>query len=178
MSRGLAVEDALWQMLMPLRVRKYAHATYGPKAEARFLDRKSDLDQVVYSLLRVKDAGLANELYLRLSGREATFADLASDFSEGHEKKTCGIVGPAPLAKSHPHLRDQLRSADVGVVNPPIAVEDWFLIVRLESTIPAILDDSMRQLMEHELFEADVQQQAAELLGQLTPKLSTPSSEL
>ena len=39
---------------------------FAPKAEARFLERKNELDQVVYSLLRLKNSFLARELYLQI----------------------------------------------------------------------------------------------------------------
>ena len=176
-SKGISVDDALWQLTLPLRIRQYCEVTYGPKVEARFLDRKSDLDNVVYSLLRVKDEGLANELFLRLTGAEAAFADLAAEFSEGHEKATRGIIGPAPLSKAHPLLREQLRTADPGVVLPPIRIEDWNLVVRLESIIPATLDSSMQHLMAQELFEADVQLEVAQLLAQVNPQVLTPPAD-
>ncbi|NBV29272.1 hypothetical protein EBS02_09715 [bacterium] len=67
-AQGLDLEEAIWQFTLPQRVRKYSQEQYGPKAEARFLDRKADLDAVVYSLLRVKDPGLASELFLRIAG--------------------------------------------------------------------------------------------------------------
>ena len=39
------------------------------------------LDKVSYSLLRVNDELLANELFLRIKEGEATFADIASNYS-------------------------------------------------------------------------------------------------
>lgn len=166
----------LWQVLLPQRVRDHCRATYGPKAEARFLDRKAELDAVVYSLLRVREPGLANELFLRISGAEASFGDLAATYSEGHEKATRGLIGPAPMAKAHPVLRDLLRTATPGAVNPPISLEGWQLIVRLESRIPAVLDDTTRVLMEQELFEADIQLKASALMAGLQQPSSTPQT--
>jgi len=173
-SQGLDLDEAIWQWTLPLRVRRYSQQTFGPKAEARFLDRKADLDGVVYSLLRVKDLGLANELFLRISGGEASFSDLAAQFSEGHEKTTRGIVGPVPMVKAHPQLRELLRTAAPGEVKPPIQIEGWYLVVRLESRIPAVLDDAMRLRMEQELFEADVQHRASAVLTTLVNPGSTP----
>jgi len=175
-AQGLDLEEAIWQFTLPQRVRKYSQEQYGPKAEARFLDRKADLDAVVYSLLRVKDPGLASELFLRIAGGEASFGSLASEFSDGHEKTTRGIIGPAPMVKAHPVLRELLRTASPGEVNPPIQVEGLFLVVRLESRIPAVLDDTTRLQMEQELFEADVQLRASAVLATLlkpAPLLTT-----
>jgi parvulin-like peptidyl-prolyl isomerase len=176
-AQGLDLDEAIWQLTLPQRVRHYSQKHFGPKAEARFLDRKADLDAVVYSLLRVKDRGLANELFLRITGAEASFSDLASQFSEGHEKATRGIIGPVPMVKAHPQLRDLLRTATPGEVQPPILIEGWFLVVRLESRIPAVLDDSTRLQMEQELFEADVQHKASAVLATLLKPSSTLSPD-
>jgi len=173
-SYGLDLDEAVWQWTLPQRIRRYSHNHFGAKAEARFLDRKADLDVVVYSLLRVQDLGLANELFLRISGGEANFSDLAAQFSQGHEKTTRGIVGPVPMVKAHPRLRELLRTAAPAEVKPPIQIEDWYLVVRLESLIPAVLDDAMRLQMEQELFDADVQHRASAVLTTLVNPGSTP----
>jgi parvulin-like peptidyl-prolyl isomerase len=176
-AQGLDLDEVMWQLTLPQRARLYSQKQYGPKAEARFLDRKADLDAVVYSLLRVQDLGVANELFLRIAGGEASFSDLASQFSEGHEKATRGIIGPVPMVKAHPQLRDLLRTAAPGEVKPPIQIEGWFLVVRLESRIPAVLDDSTRLQMEQELFEADVQDKASAVLATLLQPGSTLPSD-
>ena len=106
---------------------------------------------------------------MQISGGEADFAELSARYSEGSEQKTRGIVGPGPMAKAHPQLRKLLLTAKAGVVMPPIYVETWYLIVRLESHIPAVFDDSMAELMELELFNLRVQSQSAELFNSLLP---------
>ena len=41
-----------------------------------------------YSLLRVSEEGLANELYLQLTEENANLKDLINKYSEGPEKKS------------------------------------------------------------------------------------------
>ena len=53
-SQGLKQEDLDWQIALPLGIELTAWPL-PHKAEAHFLERKNQLDQVVYSLLRVKD---------------------------------------------------------------------------------------------------------------------------
>ncbi len=69
-------------------------SNFAAKAEARFLERKNELDQVVYSLLRLENSFLARELYLQIESGESNFADLAKRYAEGPERNTNGIVGP------------------------------------------------------------------------------------
>ncbi|MEX0589404.1 MAG: peptidylprolyl isomerase [Cyanobium sp.] len=159
------------EALRPARQAKFSQREFGAKAEARFLERKTQLDRVVYSLLRLQDPGLARELYLRIEEGEANFADLAAEYAEGPEKATRGIVGPVPLTQAHPLLVDRLRTASPGVVLEPFPIESWWLVVRLESMTPASFDQPTASRMVQELFElwlnGQVEQRLEILRGQL-----------
>lgn len=152
-NSGLSEADLQWQLELPLRIQSHCREHFLHKAEARFLDRKAQLDQVVYSLLRVQDGFLAQELYLRIAAREANFADLAAQFSQGPEQRTKGIVGPVPLTQAHPVLAERLRTAAPGVLMEPFSIGEWWLVVRLESYTPASFDEAIAQRMASELFE-------------------------
>jgi parvulin-like peptidyl-prolyl isomerase len=152
-KQALSQEELAWKLTLPLRIQRHSQEHFGHKAEAHFLDRKNQLDRVVYSLLRVRDGFLARELYLRISEGEANFADLAAEFSLGKEKDTKGIVGPVPLTQAHPILAEVLRTSQSGELHQPIRIDEWFLVVRLESFTPASLDPATEGQMARELFE-------------------------
>ena len=152
-DRGQTVEALRWQLCLPTRVAKHCDQHFLHKAETRFLERKTQLDQVVYSLLRVKDQHLARELYLRLAGREASFAELAGSYAEGPEQRTQGIVGPVPLTQAHPELAERLRTSTPGSLSEPFAVAGWWLVVRLESYTPAQFEPDVARQMASELFQ-------------------------
>ena len=158
-AQNLDPQALLEQAARPHKLKKEALERFGHKVEQHFLTRKSSLDQVVYSLLRVKDPDLANELYLMLAGHESNFADLAARYAEGPEKSTRGIVGPVPINKAHPILAERLRSCSVGELLPPIQIEGWHLVVRLESLKPAHLDAATEVGMAQELLMQWVQQE-------------------
>ena len=157
------------QVVQPLRLQRYVAQHFLPKAEARFFQRKEQLDRVVYSLLRLEDGGLARELYLQINEGEADFSELAARFAEGPERTTRGIVGPVPLMQAHPQLAERLRAATPGVLMEPFRIERWWLVVRLESYSPATLDDATAQQMARELFEESVEEQVERRLSQLIP---------
>ena len=156
---GFAADDLHWQLELPERVRRHSRASFDHKAEARFIARKEQLDRVVYSLLRVRDGYLARELYLRIAGREANFADLASEHSQGAEAKTKGIVGPVALAQAHPSLSEKLRTSKPGQLLEPFALENWWLVTRLERYEPARFDDKTQDQMAQELFQEWVEEE-------------------
>jgi parvulin-like peptidyl-prolyl isomerase len=172
----LSPEALIAQAELPLRVQRHCERLYRPKAEARFLERKHQLDRVVYSLLRLADEGLARELYLQLQEGEANFADLAARYAEGPERATRGIVGPVPLAQAHPRLVERLRTAPPGVVQEPFQIEQWWLVFRLESLTPASFDDAMALQMSQELLEQWLEQAVEAQLQQLRPLLMSSLS--
>ena len=161
----------------PWRLRRHCDRLFKPKAEARFLERKTQLDRVVYSLIRLGDEGLARELYLRLDEGEANFADLAAEYSEGPERSTRGVVGPAPLTQAHPLLVERLRTATPGVVQEPFRIESWWLVFRVESLTPATFNDTMADQMSEELFEEWLEAEVAAQLKQLRPLVLSASEE-
>ncbi|MEY4746460.1 MAG: hypothetical protein RLZZ274_9 [Cyanobacteriota bacterium] len=157
------------QMRQPLQLQLLCQGDFSAKAEARFLQRKNQLDRVVYSLLRLRDGGLARELYLRIDDGDANFADLAAAYAEGPEQATRGIVGPVPLTQAHPALVDRLRTAAPGVVLEPFQIEAWWLVVRLESFTSATFDEATAARMAQELFEQWISEQVERRLADLRP---------
>jgi parvulin-like peptidyl-prolyl isomerase len=166
-ANGLGRDDLDWQIELPLRIRAHCDAHYRHKAEAHFLTRKNQLDHVVYSLLRVKDPFLAQELYLRIDAGEANFADLAAAHAEGPEKQTNGIVGPVPLTQAHPALAERLRTTAAGVLMQPFQISEWWLVARLESYTPASFDEATAQRMADELFNQWVREESSRRIREL-----------
>lgn len=147
-----------------LLIEKFKQATWGNKLESYFLSRKGQLDRVIYSLIRTQDAGIAQELYFRIQEGEQSFADLARQYSQGSEAQTGGMIGPIELSVPHPLLSQMLRLSQPGQLLPPTRLEDWFLIVRLETFIPAQLDEAMRQRLLNECFTTWLSEQLKQQL--------------
>lgn len=137
-----------------LRIEKFKLATWGPKLESYFLSHKSQLDQVIYSLIRTQDAEVASELYFRIQAGEQSFGECARDYSTGPEAQTGGLIGPVSLSQPHPTLAKMLSISQPGQLWPPTRLGEWLAIVRLEKLIPAQLDEPMRQQLLNHLFEA------------------------
>lgn len=166
--KGMSLDDLQWQVELTTRIQQYSEKEFGGKAESRFLQRKQALDVVVYSLLRVRDGFLAQELYHRIADGEASFTELASQYSEGPEKASHGIVGPAPLqSRAHPILAERLRITTPGEVLEPFQIQGWWLVVRLESYKPAVFDQAMATQMAMELFEEWLEQETSRRIAAL-----------
>lgn len=142
-----------------LRIEKFKTAKWGPKLESYFLDRKGRLDRIIYSLIRTRDLGIAQELYFRISEGEQTFGEIAREYSQGPEAQTEGLIGPVELSVPHPVLGQMLSISQPGQLCPPTRVGEWVVIVRLERFIPAQLDDAMRQRLLNECFQDWIKEQ-------------------
>ena len=143
----------------PLRIAKFKQATWGGQLESHFLNYKSKLDKVVYSLIRTKDPLVAQELYFRIQAKEQTFPEVAREYSQGPEAQTGGIQGPVELSVPHPALAKMLSVSKPGQLLPPTRIGEWMVIVRLEKFIPAVLDEQIRQQILNNLFETWIAQQ-------------------
>lgn len=167
-QNGVSRADLDWNLLLPFRRARYSRQAFSHLAETTFLRTKGDYDQVVYSLLRLQDPHLAFELYQRIDSGEADFPELASQYSQGTERLTRGLVGPNPLTGAHPLLAELLRTAQPGVVQQPISVLGLSLVVRLEQMVPASFDGAMAQRICEQLFEKWLDEQVNAILSPIT----------
>ena len=171
---GCSDADVIKRLRHNIRRRNFIRERYEAKAETRFLQRKSELDQVVYSLLRLEDRFLAQELYLEIESGESNFADLAKRYAEGPERNTNGIVGPVSLTQAHPILVEKLKIAQPGILLEPFPISDWWLVVRLERYAPATFTDEVSEQMCEEIFKAWIDEETATILSQLACETSNP----
>jgi parvulin-like peptidyl-prolyl isomerase len=146
-----------------VKIEKFKQQTWGHKLEAYFLDRKAQLDKVIYSLIRTQDMGVAQELYFRIQTQEQSFAELAREYSQGPEAETGGLIGPVELSNPHPAIAQMLSISKPSHLWPPRRLGEWLVIVRLEKFIPAQLDKPMRQRLLHELFVVWLSEQLQQL---------------
>lgn len=158
-KQGMTLTQMADLAVRPMMLEKFKIATWERKVDTYFMTRKTTLDQVVYSLIRTKDIGLAQEIYFRIQEGEQSFVDLAREYSQGTEAQTGGLLGPVPLSQPHPAISKLLSVSKVGQLWPPRPLAEWFVIIRLEKLLPAQLDQPMRRRLLEELFETWLQEQ-------------------
>ncbi|MEA5516856.1 peptidylprolyl isomerase [Nodularia sp. UHCC 0506] len=156
------------------KIEKFKHLTWGDDLESYFSQRKSQLDRVVYSLIRTNDIGIAQEIYFRLEAGEQTFAELAREYSQGPEAQTNGLIGPIELQTIHPALAKILATSQPQQLLAPIQLENWIVIVRLEKLLLTQLDNSLRQRLLNERFNSWLQAQITAQNCQIQQIENTP----
>lgn len=177
-QRGLGPEQLQELAVRELKLAKYKEDTWGPKVESYFLQRKNRLDKVLYSLIRTKEAGIAQELYFRIHDDETPFDDLARQYSEGQEAQTGGLIGPVELSVPHPSLARILSISQPGQLWPPTRVGEWYVIVRLEKFLPAKLDHATRSRLLDELYTSWLREQLEKTMADMYPEANQlPTTE-
>lgn len=173
-QQQLSPELMMAEAVREYRLDRFKENKWGEQIQSCFLQRKSQLDRVVYSLIRTQDASLAQELYFRLRDDGAAFAELAQQHSQGNEAQTGGMVGPVELSVPHPTLAKLLQISRQHQLWAPTKIGDWFVIVRFEKLVPAQLDQAMRQRLLNEQFQAFLKQ---EMQANPVKFLSAPTSQ-
>ena len=158
------------------RLRRWSHWRFEHEVEIRYLDRKADLDRVVYGLLQVAERELAEELHQRLRRGEMSFAAAVEQFSLGTERDTHGILGPVAVSATAAEIGARLRVSREGQLWAPFALAERWIVLRLERHLPAQLDTATRDQLLHELFAAWVDSQVEGLL-QGEPLAAVPRPE-
>jgi parvulin-like peptidyl-prolyl isomerase len=152
----LALRSMLEERWLHLRLQRWCDLHYGDRILAYFQESSAALEKVVFSMIRVESHGTALELYLRLLDEGASFHDLARQFATGDERLSLGVIGPRRLAGLHPDLQAALSRMALGELHEPLRIDDWFVLLRLESRIPAQFDQDTRQQLLQEMLDHDL----------------------
>ena len=168
--RRWSESDLELHLARPEALRRFAEQRFGPGLEEAFLASQGGHDQIIYSMLRVRDTGLARELWIRLEEGEASFAEVAASYGEGPEAARKGVIGPIPIGTiAPPELAQLLRSLQPGEIHPPRQLGEWLVLLRLEQLSPARFNDTMREFLLNQQLEAFLQARVEALLRGETP---------
>jgi parvulin-like peptidyl-prolyl isomerase len=148
----LTKEQLQEKILRAIKLERYKEQVWGDQLESYYLSKKDQLDKIIYSLIRTKSPGEAQELYFRISEGEAEFSQIAKEYSQGTEAQTGGLVGPVELSVPHPDIVNKLRYSQPGQLIPPVRIGEWIVILRLEKYLTSSLDINLRKRLLDELF--------------------------
>ena len=133
--------------------KEWCKENFKEKLYEYFLSRKSKLEKVVYSLIRVRERNIANELYMRIKDDEEPFWKIAKKYSEGPEKFTEGRIGPIRMSDLNPSIYKLLEISDQGQLWPPKRFDVWWIILKLEQKSKLELNEELKNNLSLELGE-------------------------
>lgn len=144
---------------------KVCEKKLGKQLASYFLQRKSALDEVVYTVLPLAEQELCSELFMQLKEGETTFEALLQKLPPQPELGPRGQQGPVPLSELPDGLAQLLRVSKPGQLWPPKPIQQGWILVRLDASKPAVLDQPLRRRLLLELgsrlLKSDIPQQTA-----------------
>ena len=135
-----------------LKLEKFKRQRWKNQVPAYFARRRKQLDRVVYSLVKAKTIEVAREIYFRLIEGEQTFSALKAD-ADDPNLITLEADGWVELGTLHPIIAKRLAHLEVGTIAAPQAVNQEYVIMRLENYQAAVCDRLMHQRLVNELFQ-------------------------
>ena len=158
-SRNINLEQLQNSVRRSLKIEKFKQTTWKSELPSYFQQRQKQLSQITYSMVRVEQSDLIQELHSRIEKGESSFADLAQQYSQGHEALTGGKIGPVSLSSIHPTLAKILTESQPGQLLSPVKIGQWYIIAKLEESIAPQLDAQTSSQLLNELFNTWLQQQ-------------------
>ena len=137
-----------------LRLQKFKLAKWGNQVETYFKSYGVELDRVLISILQVKDAGVAQELFFRIQSGEKSFAEIAIDHSQGNHAQNGGIIGPVLLGDLNLGIRKILEKLKAGELSSLFQIDSYYTFIRLDKRESAILDEQQYRFLLDQLFSS------------------------
>lgn len=176
LRHSMTSTDLLSEAIHQYRKSELQDLLISGNGESMFLRYKDKLDRVLYSLLRVDNPLLCQELYYSIESGEIAFAEASEKYSMGPESKTAGIVGPVDLTTPHPEISARLRTAHVGNLIGPFVADDWHTIIRLDYRFDSEFDDKTKCFLKELTFKSEINKSLEPEVLTLIQWLSTTSS--
>lgn len=152
-NNGLSYEAFHNQVAGSFKMRKLKEEVTAAKLQEYFIERKVFLDRVILSRIIVADQDMAEELKTQLQ-EGAAFESMAREYSLTDDRIMNGMVGPVSRGSMPDVLRTEIDLAKPGDLVGPIGMEGRWGLFRVESLLPASLDDpQVKQSLEDEVFE-------------------------
>ena len=143
-SRGLSLDEVEKLAAFDNCLTRASHWIWSQEVPGLFLQRRGDFDQVVLTMVRVRDPDLATELFFQLQEGESTFHELVDRHADEADRLRRGVVGPVPVNRLNPLLMRVVRRYQPGELIPPLDLNGVVHLIRVDSLQPGRLDDQLR----------------------------------
>ncbi len=164
-ERGMNHASIMKAAERTVKLQQFKQGIWGNKLGSYYLERKSQLDRVICSVMQLQDGSICQELFFRVKSDRKSFAKLAIKYSQGMAAIDGGKLGPIAIASLHPDIARQVAQLQPGQLSPIFIIGNTYTFVRLEELIPAPFDDRLRQLLLDELFEKWLQERISSEIG-------------
>ena len=133
-----------------------------------FDQRKADLERVVFSRIVVDSIDTAQRLKEKVE-QGADFSQLAKEHSIVDDAIVGGVMAPIIRSQMPEVIRGATRLAQPGQLIGPIEIEQRYCLLKVEQSLPATLEGSLKSEIEEQIF----QQWLTDKLQQVVIRLNT-----
>jgi PPIC-type PPIASE domain len=155
----------------------YKQTEFGRFVRSRFLAKKSQLDRVLFSIIQVKNLQLAQELYFRIKDQKQSFTQLAISYSDSPTAKQGGSIGPIPACQLSAPIQHYLIGLQPKQLSPIFQVDEHYLFLRLDRSLPVQFNPQIEQQLLDELFDQWLQSKILDRIGKASVVISSPVIE-
>ena len=102
-----------------------------------------------------------------MESNENEFSELEAEHSIILDKNKKGFNDAVPLMRIHPLIRKILKSSEIGIINEPVNLGEFWVIIRLDEIIQAEFNEKMKETLSKELFEIFLERLTQEIIDEI-----------
>lgn len=153
-EEGQTIETFTKQINHSIKLQELIFKVTESKVSEYFIEHKLLLDSFILSRLIVKEQELAEELKTQIIEENASFEELAKEYSISSDSHFNGMMGLVSRGQLDDSLRAALDKAQEGEIVGAIPFDNCWCLLRVEKIIPASLKDGkFKEKIRQEIFE-------------------------
>mgnify|MGYP005660526321 CR=1 FL=1 len=118
-----------------------------------FIKRKDYLDLYYYTIIKVKDKEVADEIYIRIKEKESTFEEIANNFSSDNESFFAEKMGPISINEMEDAIASLIKIGDLHQLFQPKSSNGFWFILRKDNILKAEFNHQQKIKLSLELGE-------------------------
>tara|TARA_A100001388_G_scaffold79546_1_gene57102 strand:- start:623 stop:1330 length:708 start_codon:yes stop_codon:yes gene_type:complete len=126
---------------------------YKDELSQYFIKRKDYLDLYYYTIIKVKNKDLADEIYIRIKEEESTFEEIANDFSNDNEIFYGEKIGPISLNNIEDPIASLIKIGSLNQLFQPKSLNEFWFILRKDNVLKAEFNNQQKIKLSLELGE-------------------------
>ena len=121
------------------------------KINQYFIKRKDYLDLYSYTIIKVKNKEVADEIYIRIKEKESTFEDIVNDFSYDDKSFYAEKIGPISINKMEDAIASLIKIGDLNQLFQPKLSSGFWFILRKDNVLKAEFNHQQKIKLSLEL---------------------------
>jgi len=118
-----------------------------------FIKRKDYLDLYYYTIIKIKNKELADEIYIRIKEKESTFEEISNNFSSDNEIFFAEKIGPISINEMEDAIASLLKIGDLKQLFQPKLSNGFWFILRKDNVLKAEFNNQQKIKLSLELGE-------------------------